>query len=149
MKVCISCGHDTKSNSQCIYCGADLCRKCSGKSINLRDCCKWKSPVIYFMKESAKGYIKIGITKRLEHRVKEVKALNPHDITILKIIMCLHKYEEQRLHEYFQDLNINGEWYHPGEELLNYIEAIQPYDNTQKIPFRLFNPRWQIVKRQA
>lgn len=82
---------------------------------------------VYFLQESGMGAIKIGITRNLTRRVRNMTSNTPHKIEILGSIRADGYFEVQVLHR-FAYARISGEWFHPVEELLKYIEELTHFD---------------------
>jgi hypothetical protein len=100
---------------------------------------------VYFISDGK--YIKIGVTKQnIYDRIKQLKTGNGNRIFLLGWIKGDRK-KEKELHRQFIKLRLrqNTEWFHPGEELLSYIntnnEEITKFvvfeNNTVSVLFRL------------
>ena len=77
---------------------------------------------IYFVR-AEKGLIKIGITNDIKKRFGTLQAISPIKLTLLATLSGgLAK--EHLLHERFGSLRAHGEWFHPGEKLLQFIEEL-------------------------
>jgi hypothetical protein len=80
-----------------------------------------KESHVYFMQKGDDGPIKIGITKRIRHRLGVIQVDNPCLIYLLAIFPG-GRTEELSLHKRFSEFNIVGEWFEPCEELLEFIK---------------------------
>ena len=78
---------------------------------------------VYFIQESAAGYIKIG-TGCPYNRMRAMSTGNPWELKILKIIDGSYK-EEGVVHRIFSKdrLYSNREWFRPSKELLLFINS--------------------------
>jgi hypothetical protein len=79
--------------------------------------------MIYFGQVASTGLIKIGFSANTERRRREIQAMNGDSFSLLCWIPGGHR-EEARLHHRFASLRAHGEWFNPGEELLEFIQAI-------------------------
>jgi hypothetical protein len=79
---------------------------------------------VYFVQAGADGPIKIGFSRALSARIKKMRADCPYELTLLAHIDGGQDVE-QDLHERFAHLRLRGEWFSPGPDLLEYIEALQ------------------------
>lgn len=84
---------------------------------------KEESPgsVVYFVRESLRGAIKIGVSKHVKKRAKELGYGMPYTVTVLAVTEG-GRGVEALLHMRFSHARIKGEWFHPVPELLEYIE---------------------------
>ncbi len=80
--------------------------------------------VVYFIQRSSDGAIKIGYTSCLNNRKNQIKCGLKSDVKILCVIDG-GRQTEQMAHKQFNKLHIEGEWFLPGEELLEYLDAMQ------------------------
>jgi hypothetical protein len=79
---------------------------------------------VYFVQESGAGAIKIGTTKNVSTRVREMAVGTPHLLAVLAVIEG-NRNTEQALHRRFRHARIRGEWFRPVPELLDYIASIK------------------------
>jgi hypothetical protein len=81
---------------------------------------KDKTPYkVYFLKCNLSGKIKIGRTKgKRSDRIQALSGASPGGLTLLGII---EKDIENELHKKFAKHRLNGEWFEPVEEILDYI----------------------------
>ncbi len=78
-------------------------------------------PVVYFLQPEAGGNIKIGFTRTLYKRFREIQACSPLP---LKIILLINgtEYLEQSLHSKFSRHRVHYEWFKPHKEILDFID---------------------------
>jgi hypothetical protein len=74
---------------------------------------------LYFI-QAENGAIKIGISKKVKKRLRDLQTASPLKLKIIKI-MKGKAHLEGELHKQFHDYNIHGEWFNPAQELLYYI----------------------------
>jgi T5orf172 domain len=75
----------------------------------------------YFIQGEKTGLIKIGKSRDLPQRFKDLQAASPDILVVLKS----HKGDVERtLHKAFASLRLHGEWFTPGQELLDFIRDI-------------------------
>jgi predicted transcriptional regulator len=76
--------------------------------------------VIYFIR-SPDGLIKIGHTCNILQRMKDFRRANPS----LEVVALLdgERPFERRLHAKFAHLRVFGEWFSPGDDLMEFIES--------------------------
>ncbi len=83
---------------------------------------------VYFMWDNDTGQIKIGQSKNPESRLRDIRAERPN--TELLTYLPDHSLERE-LHIRFSGLRMDGEWFKPSSELLQYIlreQARPSYD---------------------
>jgi T5orf172 domain len=89
---------------------------------------------VYFTRATSTGLIKIGHTARPEDRARELRGANGDDLETLAVIRRAGRAHEQRLHERFAHLRHHGEWFRPGQELLDFVaeltRAVTPEQRT-------------------
>lgn len=78
---------------------------------------------VYVLK--AGPFYKIGVSKDVAKRVKQLSTLPPFDLEIIHTIWTEDSYGlEAELHEYFNSKRKNGEWFTLDEADIEYIEII-------------------------
>ena len=80
--------------------------------------------MIYIL-ENVENFYKIGYTKDLEQRLKQLGTGNSSDLTVIKTFDT--KYDskiEAYLKKYFKSNNIKGEWFNFSKEEIEKIETI-------------------------
>ena len=78
---------------------------------------------VYFIRDGL-GHVKIGLTKDVLQRKKELQTANPCELEIF-YVMHLDKYFdaqniERALHKKFSHVRMCGEWFHE-HEIINYL----------------------------
>jgi hypothetical protein len=69
-------------------------------------------PVYFMGTESSEHSIKIGATKNIERRQRELQTGNPVELRLLGWIEAANSFQlEQRLHEHFVSTRLRGEWF--------------------------------------
>lgn len=76
--------------------------------------------IVYFV-QMVTGPIKVGFTTDLEKRLNTLSCTVPAGVTLLASIEATPD-AEAWLHIKFRSLNISGEWFSPGLDLLSFIE---------------------------
>jgi len=77
--------------------------------------------MIYFIKQS--DYVKIGFTNRFKTRLNQLQVSSPVKLEVLAIIEG-DKTDEKDLHEKFNHISTNGEWFIYCDELKQYIDLL-------------------------
>ena len=81
---------------------------------------------VYFI-QAENGPIKIGMSDCPIIRLKALKTGSPVPLKLIKQISCTTKKSkllEKALHVKFKNCRLHGEWFHPTDELLKYIERV-------------------------
>lgn len=76
---------------------------------------------VYFI-QMGDGPIKIGKSDDPDRRLLDFKTASPHKCHVLKRIKA-HFSLEAQLHKKFAHIRLEGEWFKPEQELLDYIES--------------------------
>lgn len=82
-----------------------------------------QSTFVYFVYASAPNAIKIGQSKRVEGRLKELQTAMPGKIDILTCMRARPKFE-QYCHEYFSEFRTNNEWFSLSKPLVDVLVGI-------------------------
>ncbi|WAH36973.1 GIY-YIG nuclease family protein [Alicyclobacillus dauci] len=72
--------------------------------------------MIYFIQQAETGYIKIGYTKNIERRLKQLQADSPSELVVLATFDATQSHE-LRIHKNFGHCRVNGEWYNDCPEI--------------------------------
>ena len=80
---------------------------------------------IYFIQNDDTKHIKIGSAGDVEKRRQSLQTGSSGHLTILSMIPEIEEGMESRLHAQFQRDRLQGEWFNPSTDLLNYIQAQQ------------------------
>jgi len=82
-----------------------------------------KKHYIYFIRESDRERVKIGLSENPKKRIKALQTSSPTKLDLLKVIEG-DETKEYYLHNKFKDYHIKGEWFLLSHELLNYIKTL-------------------------
>lgn len=104
-----------------------FCYYCSRKS-KTKNCCYPPPTVVYFIQEALGGYVKIGYTRDLNRRMRELDNNSPAGIYLLGY-MDGARLTESTMHDTFALYRKRGEWYHPNKLLIDYIDFIDIKDD--------------------
>ena len=78
---------------------------------------------IYLLKVSSDGIYKIGVSKNVEKRVKQLQTGNPEPIEIVKTFLSQYPYKiENVLHRRFKTNNVQGECFYMSEKDIENFE---------------------------
>jgi hypothetical protein len=92
--------------------------------------------LIYFVQSVDGGPIKIGVSIRLSERLKQLEKEAGRSLRVLGVIPG-GRLDEQTLHYRFSRLRTEGEWFNPGESLLDFIRTkAVPWDGIDESPVR-------------
>jgi hypothetical protein len=92
--------------------------------------------VIYFVSPLTGGDVKIGTTARLSQRLANLRSQRKTGLRVLGV-MDGGREREAELHELFAHLRGHGEWFRPGDELLEYVrQNARPWDGADEAPPR-------------
>ena len=96
-----------------------------------------KGGVVYFIKEVVRdGFIKIGKTRNLEERLRELQTANPRPLVVVGYEPGYTRTEE-RLHWTFERHRVpHSEWFFPADEIFRYIESINAFAKEFGVPIR-------------
>ncbi len=101
---------------------------------------------VYFVRAGADGYIKIGHSKNVKNRIKDLQTASPVPLDVMCVIDG-DKRMETELHRRFAKHRDHGEWFRPGIDLLNFIRELRgepPLEDTIACAreFGLVDVRW-------
>lgn len=85
---------------------------------------------VYFVQGDKGGPIKIGHTDNIENRLKQMQTGNPDKLVLLHLTNGGKNFEDE-LHERFSKYHYRGEWFHPSQELLDYINELKLKDENE------------------
>jgi hypothetical protein len=105
-------------------------------------------PCVYFAQHVRRGFIKIGTTTNLKMRMGDIICIvrDPREVVIvyppsgekhvqLLGIMLGGRTRENQLHKRFADHRLDGEWFQPHPNILNFIRKwTVPYDVEGPLP---------------
>lgn len=95
---------------------AELARRASGYVVG--------SETIYFIRMGEDGPIKIGRTRDVQERLAGLQTANPYKLSILATIVAPTILELQ-IHAYFNEYRLEGEWFEPQPEVLEFVDLIK------------------------
>lgn len=81
--------------------------------------------MIYFVQGQRTGMIKIGHSDVVKTRLTTLRTGSPERLRVLAL-MDGTRHDEQELHRRFAAHRSHGEWFHPRDELLLFIERLDP-----------------------
>ena len=87
-------------------------------------------PRIYFI-QMGDGPIKIGMTKNsIESRMSALQCASPYKLKLLLLFKNFPKsyITERTIHDKFKENRLEGEWFNPTPELLDFIEYLKNID---------------------
>lgn len=88
---------------------------------------------IYFIQQGEDGPIKIGYSTNPRKRLDKLSTASPYPLRMLKIVPGGPALERQ-LHNRFSHSQLEGEWFKPTEELLEFIQNLKSsFDTNHKV----------------
>lgn len=97
---------------------------------------------IYFIQPEDGGPIKIGLANDPKRRLIVIQ-VNHWMRLVLRCVTEGDRAVEQSLHRRFSYCRLMGEWFHPTEELLDYIATLPPLNwSPSRGVWGEENPRW-------
>jgi Meiotically up-regulated gene 113 len=80
--------------------------------------------MVYFIKSKIIGSIKIGFCQdnNFPGRLENLQVGSADELILLFVMPYAPQSTEKALHKKFKKYHIRGEWFSPGEELIQYIE---------------------------
>jgi hypothetical protein len=83
-----------------------------------------KTCTVYFFQVGTEGPVKIGRTNRSPlSRLADLQVSMPFDLRVVALQIGVPVHRETELHRRFAHLNIRGEWFRPGHELMEFIRC--------------------------
>ncbi|MBY6842774.1 GIY-YIG nuclease family protein [Clostridium botulinum] len=80
-----------------------------------------KNGTVYFILDTAANLVKIGFSRNLKRRIKQLETSNCNLKLIYKIENCSMDYE-QSLHKFFEVERIKNEWFNYGDSIKQWIK---------------------------
>lgn len=77
---------------------------------------------VYFVQAGNGGPIKIGIARDPAKRMSDLQVANANKLTLLGSIPG-DLYDEQSLHQTFQPYRLNGEWFQPAPQVVDWLKT--------------------------
>nr|WP_285847540.1 GIY-YIG nuclease family protein [Heyndrickxia ginsengihumi] len=85
---------------------------------------KYTKGHIYFVRDEATGLVKIGHTKQLERRLRNLANQLPGNIELLHVIEVEKRYTVERsFQHFFAHKNVRSEWYDLSQEDIECLQA--------------------------
>lgn len=90
----------------------------------------YQGEVVYFLRASAQGPIKIGKARDITRRVATLQTALPDELHLLLTIPG-YGHEEAWFHKRFEHLRLRGEWFHADCDLVHFLRAVvkRSYDS--------------------
>ena len=79
--------------------------------------------MIYFVRGTRSGMIKIGYSESVKRRLKALRTSSSEPLEVIAIIEGTRD-DEQALHRRFAVARAQGEWFHPHRRLLEYLDEL-------------------------
>jgi hypothetical protein len=83
--------------------------------------------MVYFIADTIKDVVKIGVSKNPKKRLKQLQTSNSSELVLLGFING-EKAEEQYLHCLFGKHKLYGEWFILNDEIIDYINLVNLID---------------------
>ena len=121
----------TKSTTKKPVASGDVSLQLEALGFNHLSVKKWKlnlskktSCSVYFLQAKDNGLIKIGFTSNLKSRLSDLSSMSPVPLELLAFTDGDCNLERE-LHSTFSNHLSHGEWFHPSDELIKFIESIK------------------------
>jgi|HubBroStandDraft_6_1064221.scaffolds.fasta_scaffold16635_6 hypothetical protein len=72
--------------------------------------------MIYFIRDTVSGYIKVGFSLCPEYRFKDIQSTSPSELVLVGTVDG-DKHGERELHRRYREYRVRGEWFRPGGDL--------------------------------
>jgi hypothetical protein len=84
-----------------------------------------REPGVYFLWSTTTKLMKIGCSKNVADRIKEIRMISPDQLLLVGVIQSEgYLAIEKSLHRIFADKRVNGEWFRLDEMLLPSITVL-------------------------
>ena len=83
--------------------------------------------MIYFIADTNKDVVKIGVSKSPKKRLKQLQTSNSNKLVLLGYIDG-EKEQEKYLHNLFSKHKLSGEWFILNDEIIDYINSVNLID---------------------
>lgn len=84
-----------------------------------------KKQKLYFIRRGENGPIKIGVSTRIENRVRMLQTGCAEELRVLAVVEQTSDISERKLHRRFRRFQQSGEWFSPEPELLALIDSLR------------------------
>lgn len=81
-----------------------------------------RAQTIYFVQAGDEGPVKIGTSKFVNERLATLQTHSPYPLRLIGTI----EGDEAKIHARFSHLRLHGEWFRPGDDLLEFINDEVP-----------------------
>lgn len=84
---------------------------------------KTKDGYVYIIKKNDENIVKIGMSKNYSERTKQISTKLPFEVETVKVFKTKDMYSlEKKLHDFYKEKRLNGEWFELNNEDLEYIK---------------------------
>lgn len=83
--------------------------------------------LIYFISQGLRGPIKIGKSENPKKRILDIQTNTPRKLYLLATMPRVLHFNEDYVLRTFDYLNIRGEWYYPGYDLITLIRILRTH----------------------
>jgi len=94
------------------------------QGVKMRPMFQFLTGYIYFIQQGGDGPVKIGFTKDVENRMKNLQTANPKPLDLL-VFYPGNEEMEKELHYRFDSIRVFGEWFEPYEKLFREVREQQ------------------------
>lgn len=84
--------------------------------------------VVYFVQDGVSKKIKIGYSSNFKRRYRDLCSSNANDLFVLGVIRGSEE-KEREIHSQFSHHRSHGEWFHPTEQILQFIKEVKTEEN--------------------
>ena len=106
---------------------------------------------VYLIKEGSNNYYKIGVSKDVNSRIKQLQTGSAGSIEFYYEFYSEYSYKiEKALHRHHKFNNISGEWFDlTREQVDGFLDTCQKYENNIKATDKTKNPHYNEYKRRV
>jgi hypothetical protein len=79
---------------------------------------------LYFIQKGVDGPIKIGVASAVGSRIKTLQVGNAEPLKLLLTVDQSDDFNERALHRKFRHLRLEGEWFRPAPDLVEFIRSV-------------------------
>ena len=109
--------------------------------------------MIYFVQGGSQSLVKIGtsVAKSLKLRLTNIQGCSPEPLRLIAVIDGDRR-DERALHRRFEHYRQHGEWFSPGDDLMNYISTLENAIDISEVPYPIpciwRGGRTQLITKQ-
>ena len=109
--------------------------------------------MIYFVQGGTQLFVKIGhsVAENLKRRLTNIQGCSPEPLRLIAVIDGDRR-DEKELHRRFEHHRQHGEWFSPGDDLMNYISTSQNVIDISEYPYPIpciwRGGRTQLISKQ-